>query len=155
FPDKDKTPVGFGYMQIEREDKSPAELVVEPGATLDDVAKQINDLGAGVRATVINTKFSPDSFRLLVVSEKSGAEAKIHIDEDTTFLEFKEQVTGRNLDVLFEDVPVTDDKNVLDELVDGVKFTVKRAEPGTRVQVSINYDPDKTVDGIKSFVDKY
>ena len=155
FPDKDKTAVGFGYMQIERDDKEPAELVVEPGSTLEDVAKKINDLSAGVRATVINTKYAPDSYRLLVVSEKSGAEAKIHIDEDTTFLEFKEQVAGRNLDVLFEDVPVTDDKNNLDELVEGVKFVCKRAEPGTRVQLSINFDTDKTVEGIKGFVDKY
>ncbi len=155
FPDKDKTPVGFGYMQIEREDKEPAELTVEPGATLQDVAQQINDLEVGVRAMVLNTKYTPDSFRLLVVSEKSGAEAKIHIDEDTTFLEFKNQVAGRNLDVLFEDVPVTDDGNILGELVEGVKFTAKRAEPGTRVQVTVGYDMNKTVEGIKAFVDKY
>lgn len=155
FPDKDQTPVGFGYMEIFREDKEPAEVTIEPGSTLNDVAQQINDLDAGVRAMVINTKYNPDSFRLLVVSEKSGAEAKISIDEDTTFLEFKEQVTGRNLDVLFEDVPVTDDDNILDELVEGVRFMVKRSEPGTRVQVSVAYDMDKTVEGIKTFVDKY
>ncbi len=155
FPDKDQTPVGFGYMEIFREDMEPAEVTIEPGSTLNDVAQQINDLDAGVRAMVINTKYNPDSFRLLVVSEKSGAEAKISIDEDTTFLEFNEQVTGRNLDVLFEDVPVTDDDNILDELVEGVRFMVKRSEPGTRVQVNVTYDMDKTVEGIKAFVDKY
>ncbi len=155
FPDKDQTAVGFGYMQIEREDREPVELTIEPGATLEQVAQQINDADAGVRAMVINTKYNPDSFRLLVVSEKSGEEAKVNIDEDTTFLEFKEQVTGRNLDVLFEDVPVTDDDNQLDELVDGMTFHVKRAEPGTRVQISVNYDMDKTLEGIKGFVEKF
>ncbi len=155
FPDKDQTAVGFGYMQIEREDKDPVELMIEPGSTLEQVAMQINDADAGVRAMVINTKYNPDSFRLLVVSEKSGAEAKVNIDEDTTFLEFKEQVTGRNLEVLFEDVPVTDDDNQLDELVDGMTFNVKRAEPGTRVQISVNYDMDKTLEGIKGFVEKF
>jgi flagellar hook-associated protein 2 len=155
FPDKDKTAVGFGYMEIAREDKEPVEVTIEPGSTLTDVARQINDLEAGVRAMVINTKYNPDSYRLLVISEKSGAEAKISIDEDTTFLEFKEQVTGRNLDVLFEDVPVTDDDNTLDELVEGVKFHVKRAEAGTRVQVSITHDLDETMKGIKGFIDKY
>ncbi len=155
FPDKDKTAVGFGYMQIEREDKEPVELTIEPGATLDQVAQKINDAEAGVRAMIINTKFSPDSFRLLVISEKSGEEAKINIDEDTTFLEFKNQVAGRNLDVLFEDVPVTDEGNQLNELVEGVSFHVKRAEPGTKVQISVTYDMDKTLEGIKSFVEKY
>jgi flagellar hook-associated protein 2 len=90
-----------------------------------------------------------------VVSEKSGKESRINIDPDTTFLEFKEQVTGQNLDVLFEDVPVTNDRNQLDELIAGVTFNVKRAEPGTRVQVNIVHDIDTTVTGIKDFVDKY
>lgn len=155
FPDKDQTPVGFGYMQIEREDMEPAELTIEPGATLQDVAQNINDMDLGVRAMVINTKYNPDSYRLLVISEKSGQEARLNIDEDTTFLEFKNQVAGRNLDVLFEDVPVTDDDNALDELVEGVKFMVKRAEPGTRVQMTIGYDINKTMEAIKAFVEKY
>jgi flagellar hook-associated protein 2 len=155
FPDKDQTPVGFGYMLIEREDGEPAELTIEPGSTLEGVAQQINESESGVRAMVINTGYTPDSWRLLVISEKSGQEARIHIDEDTTFLEFKEQVTGRNLDVLFEDVPVTSENNVLDKLIEGVNITAKRAEAGTRVQLSIVNDIDKTMEGIKAFVDKY
>ena len=145
FPDKDKTAVGFGFMQIEREDGDPLELEIQPDATLKDVAQQINDLGSGLRAMVVNTKYNPDSFRLLVLSEKSGSESKINIDPDTTFLEFKEQVVGRSLDVLFEDVPVTNDENTLTELIDGVTFNVKRSEPGTRVQVNIAYDVDATI----------
>lgn len=156
FPDKDKTEVGFGYMTIEREDKEdPAEVIIEPGSTLQDVVQQINDLDIGVRALVINTKYYPESYRLLVISETSGAEARVNIDEDTTFLEFKEQVTGRNLDVLFEDVPVTDEDNTLDELLENVVFYLKRSEPGTRVQVSVGFDIDKTLASIKTFVEKY
>jgi flagellar hook-associated protein 2 len=142
-------------MQIEREDKEPFELTIDPGSTLQDVANKINDSEQGVKAMVINTKYKPDAYRLLVVSEASGQEAKVTIDEDTTFLEFKEQVTGRNLDVLFEDVPVTDEDNTLEALVDGVVFNAKRSEPGTRVQVSIVHDVDKTMEGIKAFVEKY
>ncbi len=155
FPDKDQSAVGFGYLQVEREDMTPAEITIEPGSTLQDVARQINDADVGVRAMVVNTKYNPDSFRLLVVSEKSGKEARIKVDEDTTFLEFQNQVVGQNLDVLFEDVPVTDADNTLDELVDGVTFNIKRAEPGTRVQLNITHDVDKTIESIKAFVDKY
>lgn len=155
FPDKDKTPVGFGYMLIEREDTGPLEIIVKPHSTLQDVANQINDANAGVRAMIINTKSKTDPYRLLVISEKSGEEAKIKIDEDTTFLEFKEQVRGRNLDVLFEDVPITDDDNILEDLVEGVVFNVKRAEPGTKVQLNITYDVDATLEAIKNFVNKY
>ena len=155
FPDKNESPVGFGYMWIERDDKEEVEVVIEPGSTLQDVATAINDQQAGVKAMVINTKYKPDPYRLLVISEKSGKESKVYIDEDTTFLEFKEQVSGRNLDLLFEDVPVTDEDNTLEDLVDGVVFFIKRSEPGTRVQVGIVFDLDTTMEGIKNFVEKY
>jgi len=155
FPDRDKTPVGFGYMYIEREDKEGVEITINPGETLNDVANKINQTESGFRAMVINTKYKPDAFRLLVVSEQSGNEAKLYVDEDTTELEFKEQVTGRNLDVLFEDVPVTDETNTMAELVDGVMFTAHRSEPGTRVQVNVVHDIDATMEGIKAFVEKY
>lgn len=155
FPDKDDTPVGFGYMMIQRADQEEIDVTIEPDSTLQDVVTQINDADAGVKAMIINTKYQPNPYRLLVVSEQSGEEARLFIDEDTTFLEFKEQVTGRNLDVLFEDVPVTDEDNTLEELVDGVVFFVKRAEPGTRVQVNVTFDMDATVESVKSFVEKY
>lgn len=155
FPDKDQTPVGFGYMRVEREDKEPIDVQVDPGSTLQDVAEKINGLDTGLRAMIINTNYNPDPFRLLVISEESGKEARISLDPDTTFLEFQEAVTGRNLDVLFEDVPITDTDNNLDQLIEGVNLTVKRSEPGTRVQVTIGYDIDQTLEGIKSFVDKY
>ena len=112
-------------MLIGRDDKEDFEVTIEPGSTLQDVVTQINAAEAGVTAMVINTKYKPDSYRLLVISNDSGKEAKISLDEDTTYLEFKEQVTGRNLDVLFEDVPVTDEDNNLEALVDGIIFKQK------------------------------
>jgi len=149
FPDKDQTPVGFGYMQIQRDDQEePFDITIEPGMTLSKVAQKINDSKAGVRAMVINTKLSDDPYRLLVISEKSGREAKVNIDPDTTFLEFHEQVRGQNLDVLFEDVRVTDVQNKLTELIDGVALDVKKAEPGTKVEIKVNFDMDKTLEGI-------
>ncbi len=155
FPDKDKTAVGFGFMTIEKEDGEEVEIIVDPGSTLQDVVNKINDSNSGLKAMVINTKYEPDPYRMMVISEKSGKESKIHIDEDTTYLEFKEQVIGRNLDVLFEDVPVTDEDNNLEELVDGVVFNVKRSEPGTRIQVNVTHDIDATMEKVAEFVTKY
>ncbi len=161
FPDKDDTPVGFGYMTIELDDGSSFDIDIDPSqSTLQDVVRQINGAGAGVKAMVINTKENLndpdlDSFRLLVISEKSGKQARVYIDPDTTYLEFKEQVTGRNLELLFEDVPVFDDDNTLEELMPGLVLNAKRAEPGTKVSLKVDYDVDKTVEGIKGFVENY
>ena len=161
FPDKDETPVGFGYMSIELDDGTNFDIDIDPDAsTLQDVARQINDARAGCRAVIINTKEGlenkgEDGFRLLVISEKSGKEAKVYIDPDTTYLEFKEQVTGRNLEMLFEDVPVFDEDNTVDSLMPGLGLNAKRAEPGTKVTVKIDYDADKTLESITGFVESY
>jgi flagellar hook-associated protein 2 len=161
FPDKDETAVGFGYMVIEKEDGSFFDIEIDPDkSTLNDVASAINDANAGVRAIVMNTKENlefpgEDSFRLLVTSETSGKEAKVFIDPDTTYLEFKEQVTGRNLEMLFEDVMVYDEDNNIEELLPGMVLSAKRAEPGTKVQVAITYDAEKTMETINAFVENY
>ena len=60
YPDKDETPVGFGYMYIERDDGEAVEVEVEPYTTLQELANQINDSNAGVKAMVINTKYYPE-----------------------------------------------------------------------------------------------
>lgn len=155
FPDQDSTPVGFGFMLVERADKEPVEITIEPNSTLSDVARQINGQENGVKAMVINTGYKPDPFRLLVMSEDTGEEAKIILDPDTTFLEFKEQVIGKNLEVLFEDVPVTDPDNKLSELITGVDLDIKRAAPGTKITISVAHDIETTITGIEEFVNKY
>ncbi len=155
YPDKDQSPVGFGYMMIERENGEDIDVVVEPYTTLQGLAEQINGMDVGVKAMVLNTKYHPDPYRLIVVNEASGKEAPIHIDPDTTFLEFQEQVKGKNLDLLFEDVPVTDTDNTLEDIVDGLTLNVRRSEPGTRVQLSVVHDIETTMESLKDFVTKY
>lgn len=161
FPDKDSTPVGFGYMTIELDDGSSFDVDIDPDAsTLQDVARSINEANAGCKAIIINTKESledpdADSFRLLVISEKSGKAGKVFIDPDTTYLEFKEQMTGRNLEMLFEDVMVYDEDNTVEGLIPGLVINAKRAEPGTKVTLKIDFDVDKTLESISNFVDAY
>ncbi|RDB36006.1 flagellar filament capping protein FliD [Spirobacillus cienkowskii] len=161
FPDKDQTPVGFGYMSIETENGDSFDVDIDPdNSTLQDVAIQINSMAKGVKAIVINTKegiedSEEDNYRLIVISEQSGKEAKITIDPDTTYLEFKEQVTGRNLEMLFEDVKVYNETNKVTDLFPGLILDVKREEPGTKINVKIDYDVEKTMDVIKKFVETY
>jgi flagellar hook-associated protein 2 len=161
FPDKDSTPVGFGYMTIELDDGTSFDVDIDPDAsTLQDVAKQINDANAGCKALILNTKENledpdADSFRLIVISEKSGKAGKVYIDPDTTYLEFKEQMTGRNLEMLFEDVLVFDEDNTVEELLPGLVINAKRSEPGTKVTLKIDFDVDQTLESINGFVDAY
>lgn len=161
FPDKDETSVGFGYMYIELEDGRGFDIDISPDAsTLQDVATKINEANAGCKAIIINTKeylenTEEDAYRLLVISENSGKPAKVYLDPDTTWLDFKEQVTGRNLHLLFEDVPVYDEDNTVEELLPGLVLNAKRAEPGTKINLTVSYDVDETAKGISAFVEQY
>lgn len=155
FGDVDKTAVGFGFMGIEREDGGMTDLTIKPGSTLQDVANQINASAAGVKAQIINTGAKEDPFQLLVSSEITGEAAKIHLDPDTTFLNFKNQVAGRDLDVTFEDVNIKRAGNEMNDLLSGLQLKAKRAEPGTMVQVNVGHDVDATMTGIKAFTEKY
>ena len=155
FPDADVTEVGFGFLAIEQGQAEPLEVVIEPGATLKDVADRINTVSSDVRASIINTGAAADPFRLMVSSVKTGEEARISIDPDTTFLEFKNQVAGQNLGLKFEDVEVTRQENQVSDLVEGLALTAKRAEPGTKVQFNVTHDVEATATGIKEFADKY
>lgn len=161
FPDKDETPVGFGYMTVENDEGDTFDVEIDPDAcTLEDVAKQINNLNAGVKAVVLNTKENLedqelDAYRLLVISEKTGKQSRVYVDPDSTYLEFKEQITGRNLEMKFEDVPVFDEDNSVDSLMPGLTINAKRAEPGTLVTLKIDYDVEATLEGIAGFVDSY
>ncbi len=154
FPDKDKSEVGFGYMRVGSGDLVK-DITIEPGSTLNDVVNAINSVDAGVKAMVVNTGMKEDPFRLLVSSIDSGEDAIMEIDEDTTFTEFKNIVKPRNLAVKFEGVDVQRTTNKIDDLIDGVNLNAKLAEPGTKIQVDIKHDVEKTGDGVKDFVKHY
>jgi flagellar hook-associated protein 2 len=154
FADKDKTPVGFGYMRVAVGEEMK-ELTIEPGATLQDVASKINDSLEGVRASVINTGSKEDPFRLMVTSKTSGVESFIEIDPDTTFTEFKRQVAGQDLQVKFEGVDVKRSTNALNDLIEGVHLKAVKAAPGTAVTVNVRHDIDKTSEGVREFVKQF
>jgi flagellar hook-associated protein 2 len=156
FSDINDSAVGFGFMAIERGEGLPdLDVTIDPGATLKDVAEKINSVGGGVQASIVNTGIGDEPFKLLVRSSESGVAAKIKIDPDTTFLNFKELKKAQDLAIKFEDVDVARPANSFSDLIDGVKLTAKRAMPGTQVQLNISQDIDATSVGVKDFVEKY
>ncbi|TWW09793.1 hypothetical protein E3A20_10730, partial [Planctomyces bekefii] len=155
FQDADRTPVGFGFMLLEKADGGSSEIVIQPGSTLRDVAAQISEKQLGVKAQVINTGAKDEPFRLMVTNEQTGEAARIKIDPDTTFLDFADQRIGRDLKMKFEDVDIKREENKLADLLGGVHLEAKQAAPGTKVTVQVKNDVDQTAQGIKEFAEKY
>ncbi|MCX6117014.1 MAG: flagellar filament capping protein FliD [Proteobacteria bacterium] len=154
FPDADKSPVGFGFMRVGSGDLAK-DLEIPPGSALKDVAAAINDADAGVKAMIVNTGMAEDPFRLMVSSLKQGSEAIVEIDRDTTFTEFKQIVSPQDLKAKFEGVDIKRATNSFSDLIEGVHLDAKRAEAGTKIEINIKNDVDKTGNGIKDFVKQY
>jgi flagellar hook-associated protein 2 len=154
FPDPDKTEVGFGFMRLVSPNGSE-DLVINPGATLKDVAASINNQIAGVRASIINTGMTEEPFRLLVSSAETGEALDLMIDPDTTFTEFNALVKPQDLKLKFEGVDIKRATNALSDLVEGVSLKASRAAPGTNVTVTVGHDVNRTAEGVRDFVTGY
>ena len=155
FPDKDKTPVGFGFFALDLDGKSH-DVEIPPGSTLSDVASIINDKALGVRASVINTGDAGDNKFVLMIKGAIGDEASsISLDPDTTFLNLDRQDAGSTLKATFEGVNIKRDGNSLDELVDGLSLKAKTANPGQVVSIAVKPDVDQTANQVTEFVKHY
>ncbi len=155
FPDAHDTSVGFGFMGVEDIHGSVKELAIDPGSTLSDVASKINKEVSGVKAQIVNTGIGDDPFKLVISSEKTGEAAKVILDPDTTFLNFDEVKKAADFTGTFENIAVSRATNQIGDLVEGLKLNVKKADPGTKVSVSIAHDIDGTQKGIADFVTDY
>lgn len=155
FPDPHDTAVGFGFMGVEDISGNVKELVIDPGSTLTDVADKINKEVSGVKAQIINSGIGADPFKLVISSEKTGNAAKVILDPDTTFLNFDEVKKAADFSGTFENISVSRATNQINDLVEGLKLNIKKAEPGTKVSVSIDHDIDGTKKGIADFVTDY
>ncbi len=155
FPDKDNTPVGFGFFTLDLDGNSH-DVEIPPGSTLGDVASIINEKDLGVRASVINTgDDGDDKFVLMIKGINSGEASSISLDPDTTFLNLDRQDVGSTLKANFEGVDIKRDGNNLDELVDGLSLKAKTAKPGQAVSVAIKPDLDQTANQVTEFVKQY
>lgn len=155
FPDKDKTPVGFGFFALDLDGNSH-NVEIPPGSTLSDVASIINDKDFGVRASIINTgNDADDKFMLMIKGVVGGKVSSISLDPDTTFLNLDRQDVGSPLKANFEGVNIKRDGNSLDEVVDGLSLKAKTAKPGHAVSIAVKPDMDQTANQVTEFVKHY
>lgn len=155
FPDKDKTPVGFGFLSLKLGENAH-DVEIPPGATLSDVASIINEKSIGVRASIINTgRDADDKFVLMIKGADGVGTSNIMLDPDTTFLNSERQDAGSSLKATFEGVDIKRDGNNLDELVDGLSLQAKSARPGQSVSIAIKPDLEQTAGQVTEFVKQY
>jgi flagellar hook-associated protein 2 len=149
-------------------------VALSAGATLDDLRSAINDLGAGVTASVINTgtEASP-AYRLTLTATSSGAANAITVVTDTTALDFTNTSgtggndtlqAGQNAIVVIGDpdqTPISIERagNVITDAIPDVTLTLKSKTVTTPapepVTVNVNSDPESVKTNIKALVTAY
>jgi len=149
-------------------------VTLNDGATLDDLRSAINDLGAGVTASVINTGTTASpAYRLTLTATNTGAANAVTVVADTTNLDFTNTSgtggsstlqAGQNAIVVIGDpgqttISIERESNVISDAIPDVTLTLKSKTVTTPtpepVTVNISTDPDSVKTNIKALATAY
>jgi len=140
------------------------------GATLDDLRAAINDLGAGVTASVLNTGTeSAPAYRMALTATASGTANTISVMADTTSLDFTNGSgtggsdtlqAGQNAILVIGDpgqttITIQRESNVVTDAIPDVTLTLKAKTTSSPVTVNINSDPETVKTNIKALATAY
>lgn len=149
-------------------------VTLNDGATLDDLRSAINDLGAGVTASVINTgTTSSPAYRVTLTASATGAANAVTVVTDTTSLDFTNTSgtggsstlqAGQNAIVVIGEpdqttISIERESNVISDAIPDVTLTLKSKTVTTPtpepVTVNITTDPDGVKTNIKALATAY
>ena len=149
-------------------------VTLNDGATLDDLRSAINDLGAGVTASVINTgTTSSPAYRLTLTATATGAANALTVVTDTTSLDFTNTSgtggsstlqAGQNAIVVIGEpdqttISIERESNVISDAIPDVTLTLKSKMVTTPtpepVTVNITTDPEGVKTNIKALATAY
>jgi len=138
---------------------------LDASGTLEDLRDGINDLGAGVSASILNTgtEVTP-AYRLVLSSNDTGASNSIVISADDTDLDTVTtgidtfQAAQDSQIVLGEGVgAVTIDRssNTLTDVISGLTLNLQAEDLSNPVTISVTQDTTAVKEGVANFVSAY
>ena len=145
--------VASGPLTLTAGDGSVTSIDVGDGS-LASVVKAINGADAGLVATAVKT--GAGSFRLQVAAKDTGADTAFTLDGLTGFTGMNVLSQGQDAQLTIGTNPatqyqITSASNTFSDLVDGMSFTVSKAESG--VTVSSKVDGSTVADSVSKLVD--
>lgn len=145
-------------------------VTLSDAATLEDLKTGINDLGAGVTASIVNAgSESTPAYRLILTATASGASNGVTIVADGTTLDFANGGGTGGVDTLqaAQDAiailgdptqnPVTLQRgsNVITDAIPDVTLSLTKTTGTSAVSVNVTRDNGAVKDNIKKFVTAY
>ncbi|MBX3332614.1 MAG: flagellar filament capping protein FliD [Nitrospira sp.] len=139
-------------------------------ATLADLRDQINDLGAGVTASLINTGTeATPSYRLALSSNNTGSDNAITIVADGTDLDLLNSSGTGGIDTLsaaqnaqveigdqsLDPLTIERSSNTISDAIPGLSLTLTKTTGTETVQVSLSQDVNAVKTNIKALATAY
>jgi len=138
---------------------------LDANGTLEDLRNGINDLGAGVSASILNTgSETTPVYRLVLSSNDSGGSNAITITADDTDLDTV--TTGidtfqaaQDSEIVLgeggEAVTINRSTNTLTDVISGITLNLQAVDLANPVTISVTQDTAAVKEGISSFVNAY
>lgn len=165
--------IGSGTLTFQFGDPTkPAQTVTIDAAhsSLEGIRDAVNEANIGVRASIVK---GDDGYRLVFASQNSGEENALKVtvadddgnNTDTSGLSqlaftdgannMTEVAAAKNAEIFVDGIKVSSSSNTFAGVVDGVTITVKKAEPGTRSNLSVALDKTSASGAVENFVSAY
>lgn len=132
-------------------------LTLDQNDTLNTVIKKINDLGAGVTASIINDGSASNPYRLSITAANSGLDGRFIFDAGATNLQTTNLVQAQNAAVFVggqgsaQPLLVTSSKNQITNLIKGVTIDLNGVS-SKPVTLNIAQDSTGLVSQLNDFV---
>lgn len=151
--------------------KHSFSIEVKAGATLEDIARQVNESKGnfGVSASIINTGGSSPETRLVFTSDKTGAGSELSVTNDnaeldklstvatgdTAGMSIRDEDRARDARISIDGIEAYSSTNTFENVIQNSSITVERVMEGQAIRASVDYDTKGVQKAIEDFVKAY
>lgn len=139
-----------GSLTLTLGDSDPFSIDVDDTDTLNSIAEKINQSGAGIKASVLQVR--PNEYSLVLTGESTGKEISVAEVLEGGAFEMSQVVSASKASFKINGVTFERDSNTVSDAIEGL--TLNLLKTGA-TSVSVAYNDDALVNGVKSFVDEY
>lgn len=124
--------------------------------TLSDLRTEINNLNAGVTATIINDGSPTDPYRLILTSDETGASNDIVITQNDTGLNFATTLqAAQDAVIMVDSLSISRSSNTISDVITGVTLELKSTDVGETVILTLSNDTKDIADKVEALVSAY
>ena len=131
-------------------------VAVDATTTITSLKDSINNLGAGVTASVVNDGDPANPYRMILSSDTSGVANAITITQNDTALAFNTTLqAAQDASVNVDGLSYTRPTNNISDIITGVTLDLKSANPASTATLAVSRDTEQITEKLQALVDGY